>query len=167
MKSKLAKFDILIMAAIVVIDRIVKFLITSNYDVGESEDIIGSFFSITYIRNTGAAFSLFKDQNIDLLIFLPLCAVIFGAYFIIKFRYPHITYAWAIWLIMGGAVGNLIDRIMYGYVVDMFDFHFWPVFNVADIAIVIGGILLVWYILRYEWAYPLKPKKEDNLNGKL
>lgn len=168
MKSKIAKFDILIMALVVVIDRLVKYLVDSNLNLGESRDIIGNFFSLTYVRNTGAAFSLFKDQAIDLLIFVPLCAVIFGIYFIVKFKYPHWSYAWAVWLVMAGAIGNLIDRFLYGYVIDMFDFHFWPVFNVADIAIVIGGLLLIWYILRYEWAYPLKSKKEhEDINGKL
>jgi signal peptidase II len=103
---------------------------------------------LTYVENRGAAFGILQGQR---WIFIVLTVVIAAAiaYYLIKIPNKEIFLKTALSLVLGGAVGNLIDRVRLGYVVDMFDFTLinYPVFNIADSSLVIGSILLGYYLL--------------------
>ena len=139
----------LIIAAIIVSDRIVKLLVSSNLAVGETIPLIENVFHITYVQNRGAAFSMWEQQWI-ILVALPAVVLAAGlaSIWIKRTKWSRVTLT-SVAFICGGGIGNLIDRIARGYVVDMFDCRFipgidFPVFNVADIFICVGcGLLLL------------------------
>lgn len=128
-----------------VIDQAIKFYLTSNMVVNQTNIIIKDFLNITYVHNTGAAFSLFSNHT-WLLIIIGILAVIGLIIYIGKnvhiTDFDVFTYS----LLLGGILGNLLDRIIHGYVVDyislnIFGYHF-PIFNFADICIVVSVILI-------------------------
>lgn len=141
-------------AVIVAIDQVTKALIVSSYlREGESRRVIGEVLSWTYQRNPGSAFGLFQHIPVLFTILATAIAVV------IAVRAPRVhdrLTAFALGLVLGGAVGNLVDRIarspgvFRGRVVDFIDFHWWPVFNVADSAVVIGAVLLLIASFRNE-----------------
>ena len=138
MKNKtLISFSLII----ILIDQIVKIIISTNLKMFKSIIIIPDFFKITYVKNTGAAFSIFNNATLFLIImsFLAL-------YLLYKYLIKNNKYTIESILLLGGIVANLIDRIFRGYVVDYLDFKIlnydFPIFNIADICIVIGCILL-------------------------
>lgn len=136
-------------AAVVIFDQAVKYFISSGMITGQTIPVIENVVHITYVRNEGAAFSMWEQQWI-ILIVLPAAALAAGL--ILIFR-KHRTWSkcmlTAVSFICGGGIGNLIDRVSNGYVIDMFDCRFisfidFPVFNVADIFICVGcGLLLL------------------------
>ena len=131
---------------IVIFDQITKLLISSYFLLGESKVLINNVVSLTLIQNTGAGFGILKGFNIFLII---ISLLIIGAIFYCYKKIPERKYMYvAVGLLLGGAVGNLIDRILYGYVVDFINFGWWPAFNVADSAITVGVVLLGIEILR-------------------
>lgn len=130
---------------ILVVDIISKRLIISSMIERESINIINNFFSITYARNTGVAFS-FLDGYVDLIVIVTLIIIVMMFMYIknnIRNNIEVVSYS----LVIGGAVGNLLDRIIYGYVVDFLDFNIFgykaPIFNLADTFIVIGVMMLI------------------------
>jgi len=136
----------LISIAVFIIDRITKILITNNFSLNVRNKVIDKFFYITNCHNTGAAFSIFSG-NILFLILITLI-VMYLIYKSLKNKNNIsnllvISYG----LLLGGIIGNLFDRIFYGYVIDFLDFVIFKfdfaVFNVADMAIVIGAIMLL------------------------
>ena len=134
----------LIVIGVILLDHLVKYLIASQMAPGESIPVLPEIFHITYVQNRGAAFSMMEGQWI-FLILLP-CAAILTALIILfwKRKSWSICMNLAISFICGGGLGNLIDRILQGYVVDLFDFRVFPVFNIADIFICVGcGLLLL------------------------
>ncbi|MBP7215720.1 MAG: signal peptidase II [Candidatus Omnitrophica bacterium] len=134
-----------IVAIILVVDQLTKVLVTRALTLHQSVPLLNNIFHLTLVYNTGAAFGLFKNQ-ILLFIATSLCAIILVSYNLKKttLRLPSVSLA----LILAGALGNLIDRLRFGFVIDFLDFRVWPVFNVADSAITIGAILLGWFLLR-------------------
>lgn len=110
---------------------------------GQSIPIIEGVFHLTFVCNTGAAFSNFQGQRWGLVLVTSIVLVVIIIFFVRKTRDEHWSLLLATSLIIGGGLGNLIDRIRLGYVVDMFDFRFWPVFNVADMAVVAGCVFLI------------------------
>ncbi len=139
------RFISLMAVVIIILDQLTKFIIKSALTLGDSIPIINSIFHLTYVRNTGAGFGILTGQNL----FLILISIL--ALGIIIYFWKEIPNRWfnqfLIGLITGGLIGNLIDRIFLGHVVDMFDFRIWPVFNIADSAITLGVIGLVLYEL--------------------
>jgi len=129
------------------LDRISKYFIDVLMNPLDSIPIIPGIFHLTYIQNKGAAFGIFQDR---ILFFVLVTILVLAILIWVQHRYalPNPFLRSSLGLIMGGAVGNLWDRMLYGYVVDMFDFRVWPVFNLADSAIVVGVAVLGWYILR-------------------
>ena len=138
---------------VLLIDMLSKVLIKHFILLGIRIKIIKGFLYITYVKNTGAAFSIFRNNTLFLII---LSIVIIGLlfYYLSKKTYlsklENISYG----LILGGAIGNLFDRIIYGYVIDFIDIYIfkydYPVFNIADMAIVIGVIILIIDLFRGE-----------------
>lgn len=114
-------------------------------EYGESLPIINNILHMTLVHNTGIAFGFFKDQGVVFII-VPIIAIILLIFNIYYYRQTDgalsLSYIIAFSLILGGAFGNLIDRVAYGYVIDFIDFRVWPVFNVADSAITIGAVII-------------------------
>jgi len=127
-----------IAAAVLGLDRLSKTWILRHFQLGESRRVT-SFFYLTYVQNTGTAFGLFQGNNKALLL---LALVILGT---LLYGARGLSERGGFWgavgvaLVLGGAVGNLIDRIHYGQVIDFLDFRVWPVFNIADSAITVGA----------------------------
>ena len=128
-----------------IIDIVIKLIVKYNMKLYESIKIIDKFFYITYVRNTGAAWSILSGKQIFLILFSIIVIVGIIIYLIKKKEYTRLeTISYS--LVLSGAVGNLIDRILYGYVIDYLNFYIFnynfPVFNIADTCIVIGIMLL-------------------------
>ncbi len=131
--------------AALLLDQISKYLILSSFSEGMSVPIIRDIFHLTFVKNTGAAFGIFQERN---LLFIILSIIIIAAILIsaIRARKEEKLFLAALGLLLGGAVGNLTDRIFLGYVVDFLDFRIWPVFNIADSAITISIIVLIFIL---------------------
>lgn len=132
--------------AVVLLDQATKFWIQSRMAYGESTPVISNVFHITYILNPGAAFGILENKTWFFVVVALL--LISGVYFL----YPRLPADRPLLkigtgLLTGGAVGNLIDRVRIGQVVDFFDFRIWPIFNVADICIVCGVASLAYVLL--------------------
>ena len=151
------KFVVLIATAgfVVVLDFITKAYISSTMLLHESFVVIGGFFNITYIRNPGAAFGFLADAapafRSSFFLCVTLAVIIMILYYISKSTMGELLETFALSLIVSGAVGNLIDRVRFGEVVDFIDVyigsHHWPAFNVADSAISVGAVLLILQLL--------------------
>ncbi|SFJ62979.1 signal peptidase II [Thermoflavimicrobium dichotomicum] len=137
--------------AILVLDQWTKWLVLKNMHFAESIPVIDGFFYITSHRNRGAAFGILQNQQ-WLFIIITLFVIGFILYYLWKGKEEHLLMPVALSLVLGGAVGNLIDRVRFQEVVDFIHFQFgsytFPLFNIADSAIVIGVILLMIFILK-------------------
>ena len=130
---------------LVVIDQVIKVLVINNMTLQQSITVINNFFNITYVRNTGAAWSILSG-NVLLLIMISILALVFIYYYFLKDkelkRIDTVSYS----MLIGGIVGNLIDRMIHGYVIDYLDFKIFnynfPIFNIADTLIVISIIII-------------------------
>lgn len=141
---------ILIILGLIGLDQISKFLAVKYLVNIGSIPIIKDIFHLTYVENRGAAFGMFQNNQM-IFVVVALAACIFGLYYLYKNQLNLLGKS-AIILIIAGAIGNLIDRVRLGFVVDYFDFRIvWNyVFNVADVFVVIGTILLCIYIIFFE-----------------
>ncbi|MFP5390466.1 MAG: signal peptidase II [Gammaproteobacteria bacterium] len=139
---------------VVLCDQLSKILVNRLFVYGETRPVT-SFFNLVLAYNRGAAFSFLNNETgwqRYLFTGIGVAAVIFIIYLLRRHSGQRL-FCWALALIMGGAVGNVIDRIAYGHVIDFLDFHFgalghFPAFNIADTAITIGAILFVFDELR-------------------
>lgn len=144
--NKIKGVGFIIVSIILSLDQLTKLLVTKNLLLNQSVPIIKGVFHITLIHNRGAAFGILKNQ-ILLFVFTSIFAIIL-IYFNLKNNRYKKSYSIFLSLILAGALGNLIDRLFFGFVIDFLDFRIWPVFNIADSAITIGAILLAWSMLR-------------------
>ena len=137
-------FSVAIVA--VLVDQFLKLFVRNNLKLGESVPVIENIFHLTYITNKGSAFGFFKDFNFILVIISFVVLIVIAHYLRgvkEKERIEQVLFG----LLFGGVVGNLIDRLVLGSVVDFLDFRIWPIFNIADSAItvgVIGLVVLLW-----------------------
>lgn len=136
------------MLLVVVFDQITKWLVVSNMEFGNSIPLIKGIISLTYVQNQGAAFGLFAGNTWVFIVSAAL-VVLAVSFYNYKNPLPH-NIQIILGLITGGAIGNFIDRFRYQHVIDFFDLGWWPVFNIADMAIVCGGILLIIYTFKSE-----------------
>ncbi|AGL02609.1 signal peptidase II [Desulfoscipio gibsoniae] len=138
---------IFIVLVTLLLDQLSKYIVTSRLLVGESIPVLPPVFYLTYILNPGAAFGMLANRtDIFIAVSLLVLVVVLAGY-----RYLPKERIWmrlALGLVVGGALGNLIDRVRLGRVIDFLDFQVWPIFNLADTAIVIGGLLLIIDIWR-------------------
>jgi signal peptidase II len=154
-KNSARAFYLLIALVVVLLDRWTKHIVARRIPLYSHIQVIPGFFSLTHTENTGAAFSLFADSNAHwktaMLIVFSAIALVVVSVLLWKNHHAHMTTGIGLSLIMGGALGNLWDRLARGRVVDFLLFYVkryqWPVFNLADSAIVIGAGLLVLEIL--------------------
>jgi signal peptidase II len=137
---------ILITATVVLLDQLTKWWVLATFYLHESLPVIPGFFNLTFVVNTGAAFGMLAgEQNLWRQIFfvsMTLIALVVLCFAFRQYRHEGRSYVIGIGLIGGGALGNLVDRLRFGHVVDFLDFyikgHHWPAFNVADSAITVG-----------------------------
>lgn len=142
----------IIVLVILLLDQSSKFLITRNLTLSQSIPVIKGVFHITLVHNKGAAFGILKNQ-VPLFILTAIFAIVLVLLNLRGNKHKKL-YSISLSLILAGALGNLIDRVFFGYVIDFLDFRIWPVFNVADSAITIGAILLGWSLLKLEKDKP-------------
>ena len=135
-------------AVLVAVDQIVKYLVMTNIALGEHVPFLPYLLDLTYVTNTGAAFSIFSEHTWALALVSLVMSVLL-ALALWKGLFKHPLGKLTLTLLLAGAVGNLIDRAFRGFVVDMFNvlFMHFAVFNVADICVVVGGFLMVFYVL--------------------
>jgi signal peptidase II len=151
---------LIVSLAVLLVDQWTKGIVTRAFDVHQSRTIFPGIFDVTYVRNSGAAFGLFAsvDSSIKAILLNSVAVLVFLVVSAYALRSSHRSIRLQIGfaLILGGAVGNLLDRVRFGYVVDFLDFsisgHHWPAFNVADSAICVGVGLLFLDMLRGEAA---------------
>jgi len=142
-------------SAILVLDQVTKALVSAALRLHESRSIIPGFLSLTLVHNTGAAFGILAGESSPLrtAFFLVVSVVAMGVvlWLLLRLRPEQKVEAVALSLIFGGAVGNVIDRIRFGKVIDFIDVFYrsyhWPAFNVADAAISVGVFLLFWCLI--------------------
>ncbi len=145
-----------LIAAILLVDQFCKFLILKYIGLNTTCVIIKGAFSITPILNTGGGFGIFPNQTL-LFISISILTIIFIIYTLLKKRgqRPFLTITkkgavpfFPLVMILAGALGNLVDRLRLGAVIDFIDFKVWPVFNIADSCITVGAFLLAWQLLK-------------------
>jgi len=139
-------------AVVVVLDQVTKAAILKQFVLHESRPVIDGFFNLVYVMNPGAAFGFLAgaSETFRYLFFIGITVLVMGLiiYYIVKSDSKNIINIISFAMIFGGAVGNLIDRIRFGSVVDFLDVYIgtahWPAFNVADSSITIGAVLMIW-----------------------
>lgn len=135
------------------VDQVVKAIVVNNLDFNESIEVISGFFSLTLLQNTGAAFSILSSGTL-FLVLVSLVALNLIYWFLIKDKNLNKLETIIYGVLIGGILGNLIDRIFHGYVIDYLDFKIFgynfPVFNLADICIVVTIILIIIFTLKGE-----------------
>lgn len=130
-----------------IIDQLVKYLVVSTMHIGQSFPVVKGFFYITYVLNPGAAFGMLEHQR-WFFICVAVMMIVIGMVFYKRLQQESLLIRCGAGLLLGGAVGNLTDRIKSGLVIDFLDFRIWPVFNIADIAICVGAGFLIYDIWR-------------------
>ena len=162
--GNLRKHVLLIAGVVLALDRFTKWIIARTIPLHDSIGVIPGFFKLTHVTNGGAAFGLFSDSPSELrivfLIFFSLLALVVVLALLWRHTQGLNSTAFALSLILGGALGNLWDRVLSGHVVDFLEFYIgpyiWPDFNVADSAIVVGAAILMVEILfapKHQRAY--------------
>ncbi|EGO7584684.1 signal peptidase II [Enterococcus faecalis] len=143
----------LISALLVGLDQWSKYLTVQNISLGETKEFIPGFLSLTHLRNTGAAWSLLEGKMIFFYVITVIVSVVI-IYLLIKNYKKSIWYSVGLSFVLAGAIGNFIDRVRLGYVVDMLqtDFMNFPIFNVADNTLVVGVICIFIYLILDEKA---------------
>lgn len=137
---------------IIFLDQITKYFAIANLKGNAASVIVPDFFKLVYVENYGAAFGILRNKKF-LFIIITFIVVVAIAFFLFKYQDKlNIFMKIGSGLLLGGAIGNLIDRVRFGYVVDFVSFRFfnryeYPVFNVADMAIVVGTLLILFLIL--------------------
>lgn len=126
-----------------ILDQLVKHAVLVSMHLGESIPIIKDVFHITFVLNPGAAFGMLEHQR-WIFIVVALLVVVLALVFYKHIQRESLITRIGAGLLLGGALGNLLDRIQSGLVVDFLDFRIWPVFNIADIAICVGAAMLIW-----------------------
>lgn len=150
---------------ILISDQVTKWAVVNAIPYGADRPILGSFFFLTPTRNTGGAFSVFEGRNS---LFIWVAAIAIGVLIYAYHRHQRndLAVSAALALALGGAIGNLVDRVRFAYVIDFFDIRIraenvWPIFNIADSAITIGIVLLAWQVL-----FKREQKTEARLDGR-
>jgi signal peptidase II len=140
----------IVTAVILILDQATKLYVDARFALYESVPVIPGWFHLTYIRNQGAAFGILSNSAVRVPFFIAVAIVALLAilWYFRQLRADQQLAAFALALIFSGAIGNLVDRVRLGEVIDFLDVfwrhHHWPAFNVADSAICVGVALLIW-----------------------
>ncbi|MBP2058025.1 signal peptidase II [Lactobacillus colini] len=151
MKKITQSFYLFISLIVVILDQWLKYYIHTNFEVGQIKNVIPGLLSFNYLRNNGAAWNIFSGQ-MWLFYIITLVAVIVVLYYLFNPKYKNKVFDIGLALVLGGIIGNFIDRIHLHYVIDMFqlDFVNFNIFNIADSAITIGIVLVFIYLIFFE-----------------
>ncbi len=145
---------ILAIPLILSIDQFSKAIISSRLSAGQSIPIIKNALHITFVKNSGAAFGLFKNSTYFFIAISVIAVIMIGVILLKVFRSgkfsENVSGNLGLILIMSGAIGNLIDRVSLRYVIDFIDVRVWPVFNIADSSITIGTVILIFSFARFD-----------------
>ena len=143
-------------AFIIFIDQITKFMVKNYMELSDSISVIGNVLRLTFIKNPGMAFGILIGGKLFYTVFASLACVVILVY-LFRLKPENYWARFALASILGGAIGNLIDRLMYSEVVDFIDIRVihWPVFNFADIAITVGMVILIAVVI-------FEKKKEES-----
>lgn len=169
-----------VVIAVALLDQWTKLAVTEHFRPYETMSLISGFFSLTFVKNTGAAFGILATAHpgfrIPFFTIVPVIALLAISYIFRKLPDTDLKLSSALSLVMGGAIGNLIDRLRLGYVIDFLDFHWryqyhFPAFNVADAAICLGvGVLMLDLATRHDAADPANAsrlREENNVSTAL
>lgn len=148
-------FLVAVAILVIILDQASKAYIRQAMSVGGSIPIIPGVLHVTHVRNPGGAFGLLPDQKIVFLT-ISLAIIIFILYYYRRLNVTERLQTLALGLLLGGAVGNIIDRFLLGNVTDFIDFRVWPVFNLADSSIVIGVVLLGFIFINSNRKEPVQ-----------
>lgn len=153
----------LLSAVVIGLDQWLKIWIVANYQLGETHSLIDNVLSLTYLQNTGAAWSILEGK-ITFFAIITVIAVVVVVYLLFRYQNSSLWLRFGLAFVLGGAIGNFIDRLQHGFVVDMFqlDFINFPIFNIADMSLVFGVILIFIYALVDDVA----KGKQGESNGK-
>lgn len=127
------------------LDQFTKNYVQHHFTLGQSIPVIPNFFHLTYILNRGAAFGILSNQRVFFLL-IAFILVLLCWYFRKQIRSKGVSLIFGTAILLAGTVGNAYDRYTYGAVIDFFDFRIWPIFNIADIGICVGVIIIAWHI---------------------
>ena len=152
-------FPYILAVFVVGLDQWSKYLVRASMQMGESIPIIDSIFHLTYIENEGVAFGLFSGHT-NIFVLVSILVLIGLLIFVWKESSQSLLLHYGAALVVSGALGNIIDRAMKASVTDMFDFRIWPIFNIADIAVCVGFVLLVLYLF-----FSSEDKSENNAHS--
>jgi signal peptidase II len=150
-KSIFIKNFLFVLSSIIIIitDQVTKYLVNTKISLNSSVEIIPNIFFIANVKNSGAAFGVFQNRT-NILIIISVIAIILIIILKIKLNLDSIFYNISLGFILGGAIGNLIDRIIFGEVIDFLHLRYFAVFNVADSFICIGfGIVIILILKNY------------------
>lgn len=164
----LTVISLIIMVGVVIFDQVSKILVVSNMELYESLPVIKNVFNFTYIRNDGAAFGMLDNARWVFMVFSTLAIIAVIAYMFIKKPQSKLLCI-SLSFIVGGGIGNMIDRVRLGYVVDFLDFCAFPklwkwTFNVADAFVVVGAFMLIFYMI-LDIINEAKREKEEKLEN--
>lgn len=135
----------IIVSGVILLDQATKFLAVSFLQLNTPVPLIKNFLNFTLVHNRGAAFGFFQDQ---LLLFVLISLFAIGLIlYNLKNKTNSLILKLCLSLILGGAVGNLIDRLRFGFVIDFLDLRIWPVFNIADSVITLAALVLSWELI--------------------
>ena len=144
-RTRTSALKFLFLSLILSADQFLKVWVTDRFQLGQSQPLIPGIFHLTLVHNTGTAFGLFQDHNLFFVILSAAVIIVLGIILFRGERKGQSVFSWVpLALVLGGAIGNLIDRIRFGYVIDFVDLRVWPVFNLADSCITVG---IVWLLL--------------------
>lgn len=154
------------LVAIVVLDQLTKIIVDRSMPLHQSTPIIDGLFNLTYVRNTGAAFGIFAGSaeifRRPFLILVSILASVFIIVMMKRLSEKETGLITGLSFILGGAIGNLIDRVIYGEVIDFLDFYWrnyhWPAFNIADSFITIGVGIMLYRLYKHEGDDPFAKK---------
>ena len=160
---------ILLLAAILLLDQGTKLIVDRTIPLHRSIPVVEGWFDLTHARNTGAAFGLLAGERRAvgsfILIAFSLAAVGFIIHLLRRLAETDTGLILSLTFILAGALGNLIDRVFYGEVIDFLDVYWngyhWPAFNVADSFITVGAVLCLWFLMRTKGRDPFAPAKSD------
>lgn len=164
----------LISFSVILLDQVTKYLITESFRLGDTLPIIPDFFNLSYVQNKGAAFGILATADpafrVPFFMVVPILALISIGFLFKKIAKEDLRLAIALSLVIGGAIGNLIDRLLWGYVIDFLDFHWrwgyhFPAFNVADSAICVGVALVILDLFRSEEVVRMKTRSDKDASS--
>lgn len=149
-----------IIAIVAVIDQLIKFFVRTGLELSESIPVLGDFLTITLHYNTGAAFSLMEGYRIFLTALPGVMVILIIGYIAARSKKDHPLLLTALSIIAGGGIGNLIDRIVMGRVTDFISVGTFPIFNFADMCVVVGCFLVIIYVIFFDNK---KEKTDDTI----